>query len=380
MQIFDLMHIYQIGDMVTNFGLTAPMSHDFAYTASNKRMIGSNRFGFGKPAIGAPKTHTINGNLYATNLWNVNQIMSKLEGLAPFEQDIIGYINLDECGDVSREYTPDVYTNGLLWFTTRGFLTNVGLSSNEGNYQINISITLKDYWEVLDRLKWAFRGEGFGLGSAVDFATEFSVDPEIYKSPFVSVEDALGYDTSGFKWFKRNYTNDPNTWSVVYQDLYMAQTVTAVRPGFPDIGEFSSIGNLASFATYVDDSIFNAPPKSIYSIMLDTGFTFGTISLSLTHYKYDTTSYVTIDLSQLDTDLSDGGFTGIQDGDLLFFGDTHVKPGFIIRNDTLISTVFPQILYSGNFPGQLEAGYNDVFFTGVDPAMDLSYYHYFRRR
>lgn len=373
MQMFDLFHIYQIGDVVIDFSVNNAMANSSAFSASSKRLLFTNRFSFGKPTLSSPKSFTISGTLISRSFYTENQLFSRLELMGGKVVDVIAYLNLDECNVYGL--TRDVYQNGLLWFTSRAFISNVSSQPGDVN-TISITLTMTDYWEVLNRIKWDYRISGYPYNYSLEYA-DFAADPFEYISPFVMVDFAVNYPTHGYRWYPRRIANGTYSWSADYQPTLMQHAVSEVRMGFPTIGAFGTTSAGGSHSVYCDDTLYNAPAKSIYWLNLTAGV-YQPVYLTYTNFEQDLIGSMILDLSELDTALADAGYTGIQDGDVLYFGDTHVKPGFIIRGNVLLSDVFPPMIYDDEFVGKIYPGMNQVHYNNPDYLV-LNYYHHFRR-
>lgn len=250
----------------------------------------------------------------------------------------------------------------LEWLHTIGVVRNIqpGQADIFNPAVLEIELEIIPYWEPLNRLLWHF---GSVPGSPID-----RLDPpaqyQASRTPSTArVLNPARRDKE--MWVRQNYSDhaflyNPDSWEAACQDN----------------GKFSSwnVGGWITVDTQVD--AWNAPPRTLY------GFTklpdSGTVTLRVLRQQVYTREEetITVDLAQLDSDLTAKGYTGLDANDILVIGDVTRAPGVILRNGTLLE-FSPRMSYSGRWPGYLHPGQNRIF---ADPAGGMFAYQILYRR
>lgn len=382
--------LYQIGYMPVFEHQTTYLHSTLDISAEPRVQAMSDRVIF--PALpfsrGSAKSYTVEIPIYSNSLYSTDQYIQMIMSYRRRKVDFFAYVDLDDHPEVVFGGDEDVRgTNGLMWFKNSGAITNATPSTDRETGQTSISITFftETYWEPVNRVEYIYRPALLNPDE-VNEIPDFIGDLAGFISTYPYMEDILGVERHGKIWTKRNIHNGSTD-----RDWMLTHTtwdgIVNYRPmSVPAIGRTGSLAVGDSETFEIESSLFSGMARSYYRLALGSGGTAFdsdtfviTIQSNVDAWKYSTTT-ILIDLDQINAALVAHSLGGIFDYMILYFGDWHIQPGFIMSTGVILP-VYPYITYSTEFPGQLLGSHNTITFseTGSHVGASLDYLHIFRR-
>lgn len=165
------------------------------------------------------------------------------------------------------------------------------------------------------------------------------------------------------RWLDPNTLLDPDFWEIAFQTDGAGQGM-----------EFEEVYEVF----YHSDPLrWSSPPQVVYAFtnLLPYGYLKIIVQRSTGQfYNDDYEESSTIDLEQLDTDLSLQGYGGLFNTDILYVGDIFPSPSYILRNGEILADLTPAWEYNGLFPGELQGGAGRVQFAPNLSSMLVAYH------
>lgn len=334
--------LFQIGDVRLNLVEQTWHGYSLISNASSERISGG-KFVWSNTRY-QPEVNqvTVEGYWLMDDFGGPDDKLAAVSALVGFPTQIFAY----------REESADF----TLWLVTSGTLMEAELKEeSRGLYTGYVKVEFGPHWYPVDRTLWLFSGGERSLVTGGTTITPYPRQKEL-QNPYhrwVRVERGLGSIYDPDQW-----VDEPLDWR------------------YPSIGQRQGWGNIDRHHVFVDKRRWNVPPHSVYFFksLNPTG------SLTLTVHKtknlYNVvTESTSVDLTALDTLLSDNGYTGLLPTDILVIGEVSPAPGFIYRDGTVLSVV-PEVIYADEYPGYLDVGDTTVYLNGYGQA---AWRHTFRR-
>ena len=150
-------------------------------------------------------------------------------------------------------------------------------------------------------------------------------------------------------------------------DTLLLPSFWGVKYNYGDTGgassDFQDFGTVPYFSNL---NLWNYPPLPVYafrglqpsgSIAIETRQVVGP-------FAYDNLVTVSdLDLVELDSDLTALGYGGLLESDIIYTGNVLPFPGFVYRNNAILSGIRPKWSYPSEYPGILASGAGFVTFT-----------------
>ncbi len=312
-------------------------------------------------------TISISGMLMdVKNKIEAEQLAQILRSEIDLVQDIIAY----DLGTSSPPVCACQYVGDMTWLHNVGMIRDVTFSRGDAFDlpQISLEIELLSFWEPLNMLVWNF---GYGIPSPLDSILAIPPYRDLVSDVPPSAQ-VFSKESRDFSiWRKRNFDSynflyDPMSWEVCHQPN-LNYSLSWTPGGWRNIR--------------IPQEDWGGPPRVMYAFtnLPETGtVTIRTVKESGWSHVDET---ITIDLETLDTDLSDNGYGGLRFTDQVIIGDVTRLPGYIRRNETLLS-ISPRVSGWGSsinsyWPGMLNPGENRIL---LDPAGGMVAYHIVPRR
>lgn len=339
---------------------------------------------------GSVKTYTVDLQLVGNSIYTENQYISMLYSLKGRMIDFFSFLDLDEPPEVamSGDEDPRIPAH-LLWLHTRGTLQNITPDTDKDTGRTTVAITFfsENFWYPINRIEWVWRAGQYQPTTEFSLVT-MAANWGNYIGTYPYREDVDYVSRHGRIWVKRLVTNGSNDldWMLttsVWDDLVGHRSLSS-----PSIGSAGSltIAGTSDDEFVIDPSLWSGGASSKYSIPLSNGGTpyttgniYVTIETTKDGYLYDT-ELIDINVASLHAQLAEVGLSGILSGDVLYFGDWNIQPGFIVRG-TSILTIRPYITYKSEYPGKLDGYQNRITLgeSGSHTNLTLNYLHLFRR-
>jgi len=276
----------------------------------------------------------------------------------------------------------------ITFLQTYGVLKDVNVTSSDTAQpnEISLSFDIFNFWKELDYFSWIWGSNNqvpiFGGNTFPELDTFINEFPNC--DILFNCNPCMGFQYAN--WENRLIYFDKDLWYEQYNNDCVPQNGGVSSVDISNLGVW--------FLINADKDRWNAIPESIYhaTVLPNTG----TLSIG-TRRKvgFSTiTKQSTINLDDLNTLLSDSGYGGLYETDVLISGDISFsengnmyRPSFIIRNNSVLD-VHPKWVYDSWFPGVIGTGYSQVSFNyngvGYDGFGDISrikisYVHHFRR-
>lgn len=241
----------------------------------------------------------------------------------------------------------------LIWLHNLGIIRSVDVVKTDAfePAELRLEMEFLSFWEPLNLLIWYW-----------GFTPEIPLDPADQSGPYRNLVSITPTANQVFNprnrqlsmWVRRNFIDykflyDPLSWEICRKPEFSVSRTWV--PG----GWYT-----ADFSKYD----WGAPPHVMYAFtkLLTTGDI--TIRVLREQGWSRTEETLTLSLDQLDSDLSDAGYSGLLPRDQVLLGDVTRLPGYVRRDGELLN-ISPLVSYSSYWPGMLYPGQNRFF---IDPA------------
>lgn len=294
-----------------------------------------------------------------------------LNGLIGLPVPIIAYQDMGCCGTASCACEHRGSCE-LIWLINHGVLASIKADENKdaiGFITVELEIEFGGFWQPLDRYLWTWQGSEYDhfCPPASNPYPYFS-----YMTPYPDCQSVME-NCCSLKWSKRPVTDcvlayDPELWVSNLAD-------SDVRTPYMVAQYWGGKNHDIFSATH----LFGAPPLSIYGFRGITSG--GSITITVKRLKGPYTAVeedTVINLTATNVKLASKGLATLSANDLIYVGDTHLKPGFIVRDGAIIDDVWPTTTYSGLWPGMASPGRNQVRFDLPD-GCQTAYVHWLRK-
>lgn len=335
------LHLYQIGRVSAHIhrdSLWTPYDNDAgsktqSYLWSHRRSWPDTQY---QPQ---PQTITEQGYLISSNQGNRSQLLQAYRQHVGIPTDIIAYdIDVGKCACACE--------GELTWLHTRGVLQSVSPANANPHdlATIALKVDIEAYWEPLDPSFWKW--ETYFPTAAQLFAfhncNRMFVKQKL--SNVLSVYDPAGWECTNIShaisWMPIN------TWHEIQ----------------------------------IDPLCWPAPPRSMYA--LKNLPTFGEVTINVNRevgvWGDHNQEATVIDLAATHNKLVAAGRTGLLRTDIMIVGDVFGRPGFILRNGSIIEDVFVTAFYPAGWPGQISSGNSRIMINGHSQIV-AGFQHIYRR-
>lgn len=273
------------------------------------------------------------------------------------------YVNID-----TGNFDP--LNDGMIWLHNTGIVKSV--TPNWKNSTLKIELDTQPFWEPINRYHWDFVRHESASTTSTPAANAYDD-----LSPLPGSKD-FPLSAQHF-WVRKFYTNelflfDPDTWAYWHSRL---------PQGYPRTGSGIGLSASGSHSFTVPDYEWSAFTRSLYQFTEMPAQDNLVISVSSDGpYGSRLTNVAALDLSDLDTDMAAGGYTGLLQSDTIVVGDYKGKKSFIIRSSTPITDITPKWVYDGGAIGEAGLGLNSVVcaypYIGPSYNTQIAQLHNFR--
>jgi len=333
-------------------------SQDMSWTPNKRLSFGGRGF--------KSESFTIREVLINNSRYMADQRKAKFDQLIGLPVvDFIAYIPLNECAewDILGNYDA-LYDAGVLWVYNTGYIKSV--KPDHKNHSIEIECEVQNFWEPINRFLWQFTPTPGGMAFSSEDGT-LSALPITYND-FTFAADWM--------WSRKFYENafylfDPDIWETWHTEL---------PEGYPITGWGTNWTTETAFSfTNPFSGLFAGLSRSLYQWTgLPDG---GSIILSVTHGEnlWNTrTSIASLHLGILNTDLNDAGYTGLLDDDILVVANYNQYNSFVLRDNVIITEVYPRWNYNSPLLGSTGMGNNILSLTYPIEGVLSAQLHNFR--
>lgn len=388
-----MLHIFQVGNVVIDVyeqqwhGLRTTVADDKAVAVTNSPYFlwPSSEYRLKPTSVEIEGEVLSDGRTY-------NQKVNLLRRMKGIPVEIIAWEVLDcchegGCGCHTSSYAP------IIWYSNYGVLTSVEETSSHRKFPtVSLSLVVGAFWQPINRYYWSWQTEDPDYFSGVGLRPAAS---HIYTPSLSTTYTPINYGSymhqypGAFeihqKWGWKRVLNDEITY---YDPNLWEKFLSNLTDNFP-LASARSWDTAFSYDVDVDESLWNAPPLSLYAVsnLPTTGELTITVE-RLNSQNMKVTEVTTVDLGQLYFDLYFA--SAYYRTNTLIIGDLRRKPGFVVMDDevggspTIVSDIYPYTTFPGLWPGMLSPGRNRVTIT-VDPPdysgdpVYLSCFHLFRK-
>ncbi len=364
--------IYQVGDVVLYDALLGangdPTEAALSYSWDNPSTSfeqGGGRQYHGSLLRSLPQEvdFEITGRLYQTPYINVSRMKSRIRSFAGRRHTPIIIAKFEE------SYTPGCLPE-LTWLTGYGTITEDSVehsyhgTESGGSFistPLELTIALSEPMQQMSQWFWEYRSMQERLSNPYsDDAAQEGLNGFRHPQYFTEIQPNHYYT----RWQDAATMYTPEFWGLNY--LYQM-----------DGGQSSDFvaGPLDLFV-YSNEELWSAAPCSMYAFTNLSPF--GTISITTKlksglFYGEEVESVSTLDLEELNTDLTTAGFGGLAIDDIIFTGAVTPHPGFIQRAGATVAAVRPKWQYDQTYPGEISRGATWINFRPYLTDMQVAY-------
>jgi hypothetical protein len=347
-------HIYQIANIPLHWHVQTQMHEP------GTSMRGSSLELFNSPGYILPESQWLHdqqeveleGALLGTSRYRADEMLQNLRRLVGRPVDIIAYDFLDPkksygCGCLCPSDTE------LVWLHNYGVISEASIRQRDPSdiADLTISLEFQGFWEPINPYLWYFESEPEDVFSprVLDFSSGYEQHTDYYPTPGQIWKRCADCQM----WVRKNLSDreflySPESWSGYFSKNWGL-----------GIGKVDQPMGWYSYAN--DMKLWGAPPRVMLS--------FEGMSLEFPEVRINATSEdvwgtrdfdTVVDLNQLDSDLDDAGYTGLEAGDQLLIGSFMNTPGYVVRAGERLDFT-PVVQYEGWYPGFLLPGRSKFF-------------------
>jgi hypothetical protein len=367
----DPLQLVQIGDIALYGHLAEMPLPELAARGGGEELLDSYRVLIPHaPNVVESRKWTIKLEVYAAHGRSRAQLINQLSGLINRVTDFIAVEFIDNDSDALDRY-PRFAASGTsaLWLHNRGRIRDVQADGDGTNHDVRLSLELFTFWQPLNPAIWVMKRRNEALPRIFRQAS-FNPDEDIVALPEPKTFFQLDVP---YSFQKRIYEDQ----GFHYDPAYFIALVAQHDHDLPIVRYASDWQVDIANAHYiqVDKARWSAPPLSLYLFKNMTSASEFTIRVEHEHEVWDIQETITsIDVAAIDSAMTDAGYT-LLDTDILVVGDVE-NGAFILRDGVQLIHVADAISRSGgDWPGQIQPGYNIVTVRGGTFAQ----HHTFRR-
>lgn len=299
---------------------------------------------------------TVDGSVVDGTYWSIDQTLARLKSFGGRRNIPIICFQLED--RTPEEAIDDI---SIRWLINYAIITKVTTKSSYNDSAtdfdsgaVSLSMKLQRNWQALSPWHWEYRS---GNQPVIDPANPINAQQGIdHLFNIPTTFGGLVPDSFFYRWQNELSTYNPSYWATRFE---------AVEGGFGfDFKNFDVV------EFYSPPELWSAPPAPAYAFtQLENVGTLHIKARRATGLFQDDFVYEdsTLDLAALDSTLQVAGLTGLLKTDIIFTGFIDPVPGFIYRNNEILSVPIPEWDYEGQYPGELSSGYNRVE-IGVDQS------------
>jgi len=315
-------------------------------------------------------TMTVKLNIIASENMGLDNVYNVLNSLGGRRNvPIIGFEIENQTSPIDEDCI-----DSLTWLKNFAVITDISVKyeyASEKNpwnldyLEVSLTLFLGTQWEVLNPWVWEYRSWTDRIMNPFSESVGQQGLDTFFEHP--STFDKIKPDSYFFRWDAGLFDFNPTYWGLRFSQG---------RYG----GEGSDWTSVGTHVVNADPLRWSGKVQSLYGF---TGLsTSGTIAIDTKQatgfFQGDFESQSsTLDLAQLNTDLVAAGYTGVQADDVIITGFADPAPGFIIRDDVIITDVRPQWSYPGTYPGETGRAYNEVTVSLTGTGGQVAYLHEF---
>lgn len=372
-----MIHLFQIGNVSLHlhketwhgYILEGDAGFGAAFRARSE-FVGSDQY------IHNPVTVTIESKMYPNRNFTVDQQIQRLRSIRGAPMPIIGYVM-----DSTRETQCACQESGnctLIWLTTHGILKKVEADQEEmnGALRLTLEIELYPYWQPLNRYLWSWQSSDINYISPPPAPSTYLETMKMYPDC-----NFLTHTIDNMRWARRVIDDldlyDPDLW------VLLGENKGQEYPTFCNASDWTTTPD---HSVYIENSLWGAPPLSIYAFDFTnsggSGLTTAVFTMTITRENgvqqiVDTVSF---NYGQTTENLDDAGYSSLlEEEGIAYLGDLFKKPGFIVINGEDVN-VRPAATYTGMWPGMLGPGLNTISFDfSTVTNVAVSWLHLYRR-